>query len=57
MVSSAGVANRIQVRGISSQGRAATGVRLMNLDAGTTVASAAPILSVEEADPQETLPV
>ena len=32
MVSSAGVANRIPVRGISSQGRAATGVRLMNLD-------------------------
>ncbi len=57
MVSSAGVANRIEVRGISSQGRAATGVRLMNLDAGTTVASAAPIITVEETDPQESLPV
>jgi DNA gyrase subunit A len=57
MVSSAGVANRIEVRGISSQGRAATGVRLMNLDAGTTVASVAPILRVEEDDPQESLPV
>jgi DNA gyrase subunit A len=57
MVSSAGVANRIPVRGISSQGRAATGVRLMNLDSGTTVASVAPIIQVEESDPQESLPV
>ena len=57
MVSSAGVANRIQARTISSQGRAATGVRLMNLDSGTTVASAAPIIQVEEPDPQESLPV
>jgi DNA gyrase subunit A len=57
MISSAGVANRIEVRGISSQGRAATGVRLMNLDSGTTLASVAPILSVEEPDPQEVLPV
>jgi DNA gyrase subunit A len=48
LVSSAGVVNRIPVRGISSQGRDATGVRVMNLDAGTTVASAAPILSVDE---------
>ncbi|HZN13652.1 MAG TPA: DNA gyrase subunit A [Acidimicrobiales bacterium] len=57
MVSSAGVANRIAVRGISSQGRAATGVNVMNLDPGTTIASAAPIITVEEADPQEALPV
>jgi hypothetical protein len=51
------VANRQPVRGISSQGRAATGVRHVTLDAGTTVASAAPIIHVEESDPQESLPV
>jgi DNA gyrase subunit A len=50
IVSSAGVTMRIPVRGISSQGRDATGVRVMNLDAGTTVASAAPILSAEESE-------
>ncbi|MBV8958595.1 MAG: DNA gyrase subunit A, partial [Actinobacteria bacterium] len=48
LVSSAGVTMRIPVRDISSQGRDATGVRVMNLDAGTTVASAAPILSTED---------
>ncbi len=44
IVSSAGVTVRMGVRGISSQGRDATGVKVMNLDPGTTVASAAPIL-------------
>ena len=44
LVSSAGVTVRTPVRGISSQGRDATGVKVMNLDSGTTVASAAPIL-------------
>ena len=48
LVSSAGVTMRIPVRDISSQGRDATGVRVMNLDVGTTVASAAPILSADE---------
>ena len=33
------------VREISSQGRGATGVRVMNLDDGQTVASVAPILA------------
>ena len=47
-VSSAGVAIRMPVREISSQGRDATGVRLMNLDDGTTVASVAPILANDE---------
>ena len=47
-VSSAGVTIRMPVREISSQGRDATGVRVMNLDAGQTVASVAPILSAEE---------
>ena len=48
LVSSAGVTMRIPVRDISSQGRDATGVRVMNLDPGTVVASAAPILSADE---------
>jgi DNA gyrase subunit A len=38
------------VRDISSQGRDATGVRLMNLDDGQTVASVAPILSNDDDD-------
>jgi DNA gyrase subunit A len=38
------------VRGISSQGRDATGVRVMNLDSGQTVASVAPILAVDETE-------
>jgi DNA gyrase subunit A len=50
LVSSAGVTNRIPVREISSQGRDATGVRVMRLDPGTTLASATPILSVDEDD-------
>jgi DNA gyrase subunit A len=44
-VSSGGVAIRMPVREISSQGRDATGVRIMNLDAGQVVASVAPILA------------
>jgi DNA gyrase subunit A len=47
-VSSAGVTIRMPVREISSQGRDATGVRVMNLDAGQTVASVAPILASGE---------
>ena len=44
-MSSGGVAIRMPVREISSQGRDATGVRIMNLDAGQVVASVAPILA------------
>jgi DNA gyrase subunit A len=44
-VSSGGVTIRMPVREISSQGRTATGVRIMNLDEGQTVASVAPILA------------
>ena len=43
-VSSGGVTIRMPVREISSQGRDATGVRVMNLDDGQVVASVAPIL-------------
>ena len=44
-VSSGGVTIRMGVREISSQGRDATGVRIMNLDDGQTVASVAPIIA------------
>jgi len=46
-VSSGGVTIRMNVRDISSQGRDATGVRVMSLDDGQTVASVAPILASE----------
>jgi len=48
LVSSTGVTIRMNVREIASQGRDATGVRVMNLDAGQTVASVAPILAVDD---------
>jgi DNA gyrase subunit A len=47
-VSSGGVTIRMEVRQISSQGRDATGVRIMNLDDGQTVASVAPIIASED---------
>jgi len=49
-VSSGGVTIRMPVRDISSQGRDATGVRVMNLDDGQTVASVAPILAANGDD-------
>jgi DNA gyrase subunit A len=48
LASSGGVTIRVQVRDISSQGRDATGVRVMNLDDGQVVASVAPIFTVSE---------
>ena len=45
-VSRQGITIRTGVRDISEQGRDATGVRIMNLDDGDTVASVAPILTV-----------
>ncbi|HQV57538.1 MAG TPA: DNA gyrase C-terminal beta-propeller domain-containing protein, partial [Ilumatobacteraceae bacterium] len=47
-VSDAGVTIRMNVREISSQGRDATGVRVMNLDDGQSVASVALILATDE---------
>ena len=47
LISDGGVTNRQAVREISSQGREATGVRVMNLDSGQTVASVAKVLSTE----------
>ncbi len=49
-VSSGGVTIRMAVREISSQGRDATGVRIMNLDDGQTVASVAPIIAEDVDD-------
>ncbi len=49
-VSSGGVTIRMAVREISSQGRDATGVRVMSLDDGQTVASVAPILASDSDD-------
>ncbi|HLI24285.1 MAG TPA: DNA gyrase C-terminal beta-propeller domain-containing protein, partial [Acidimicrobiales bacterium] len=48
VISSAGVMVRMPVRQISSQGRDATGVRVVTLDSDQTVASVAPVLSGEE---------
>ncbi len=51
-VSSGGVTIRMPVREISSQGRDATGVRVMNLDDGQVVASVAPILAGPDGEPE-----
>jgi DNA gyrase subunit A len=48
VISSAGTLIRIAVRDVSSQGRDATGVRVMNLDAGQTVAAVAPVVVAED---------
>lgn len=48
-VSSGGTMIRTPVRAISSQGRAATGVRVMSLDSGQVVAAVALILSSDDA--------
>ena len=50
LVSSGGVIIRTGVREISSQGRAATGVRVMNLDDGQMVAA---VTRVAEEPPSE----
>jgi DNA gyrase subunit A len=49
-VSTGGITIRMEVREISSQGRDATGVRVMNMDDGDTVGSVAPIIAGDEAD-------
>ena len=48
VVSSGGTTIRTAAKEVSSQGRAATGVRIMSLDAGQTVASAALILATDD---------
>jgi DNA gyrase subunit A len=52
LINDAGVVIRTSAADISTQGRDATGVRVMNLDGDTRVAAVARVLSVEEeADP------
>ncbi|MCU1459785.1 MAG: gyrA [Actinomycetia bacterium] len=48
VIASGGVVIRMPVRDISSQGRDATGVRIMNLDQGQSVAAVAPVLQTED---------
>jgi len=48
VISSGGTVIRTAARDISSQGRDATGVRVMNLGVDETVASVAPVLSAED---------
>jgi DNA gyrase subunit A len=49
-VSTGGTTIRVPVREISSQGRDATGVRVMNLDEGQSVAAVTPILAIDDDD-------
>ncbi|MBW8825054.1 MAG: DNA gyrase subunit A [Acidobacteria bacterium] len=48
LISSQGTVIRTSVREISSQGRDATGVRVMNVGDGETVASVAPVLATDD---------
>ena len=50
VAASNGTTARMPVRQISSQGRDATGVLVMNLDEGATLATAAPIIQADEDD-------
>jgi DNA gyrase subunit A len=52
LISDDGVVIRMGVRGISRQGRPATGVRVMNLDSGTKVSAVAPVVGEVEDDGQ-----
>src|SRR5918996_2703484 len=55
LISSDGVVIRMAVRTISRQGRPTTGVRVMQLGAGTSVSSVAPVMGEAPAEVQETL--
>ncbi|HEX7277129.1 MAG TPA: DNA gyrase C-terminal beta-propeller domain-containing protein, partial [Acidimicrobiales bacterium] len=48
LISSGGTTIRMAVREISSQGRDATGVKIMNLDEGQSVAAVAPVFGGED---------
>jgi DNA gyrase subunit A len=48
VINSSGVVARMEVRGISSQGRDATGVRVVSLEAGQTVVAVAPVLAADD---------
>jgi DNA gyrase subunit A len=47
-ISNNGITIRMEVRHISSQGRDATGVKIMNMDDGDSVGSVAPILATDD---------
>jgi len=53
VISSSGVVVRLAARDISSQGRDATGVRVVSIDPGQEVASVAPVLAVEVEEEEE----
>ncbi len=48
VISSSGTIIRMAVRDVSSQGRDATGVRVMNLDSGQSVAAVSPVLTTDD---------
>ena len=48
LIATGGVVIRTAVRAITSQGRDATGVRIMSLSEGQSVAAVAPVLAVED---------
>ena len=48
LISSGGTTIRMAVREISSQGRDATGVKIMNLDEGQSVAAVAPVFGADD---------
>jgi DNA gyrase subunit A len=54
-ISNAGQVIRVPVKGISRQGRPATGVRVMNLPEGASVSAVAPVVSVPEEESQPKL--
>ena len=47
-IASDGVVTRMPVRDISSQGRDATGVKVMNVEGDRTVAAVAPVLNADD---------
>jgi DNA gyrase subunit A len=53
LVSSGGITVRIPVNGVSSQGRDATGVRVMSLEKGQRLASAAPVFTTSNGETSE----
>jgi DNA gyrase subunit A len=55
LIANGGVVIRTAVRAITSQGRDATGVRIMALADGQTVAAVAPVLAIEDASDPPTL--
>ena len=54
-ISNAGQVIRVPVKGISRQGRPATGVRVMNLPEGASVSAVAPVVNVPEDEAQPKL--